>query len=72
MNEKKAVWKDLAEFIVKAMDVEEYSDKITWGPAGARNEFRFNSSNLEESTDRLANFKKIQEEAMKIGVVEVE
>ena len=66
--------KKIAELLNSATTVirEEYPDKITWGPASSRNEFRFNSSNEQESLDRLKNFKKIQEESEKIGGLDLE
>ena len=38
---------------------EEFPDKITWGEAGNRKEFKFNSSDLDEANIRLDNFQKI-------------
>lgn len=38
---------------------EEYPDKITWGDAKNRKEFKFNASNEEETALRLENFFKV-------------
>ena len=43
---------------------EEFPDKIVWGKADSRKDFKFNSDNLDESINRLDNFFKVLE---KIG-----